>query len=72
MKIIGFITEAPVVRKILEHLHLWSTPRKRGPPPRDWPEPQAPAQGPPSTRSQEPESFDDGWPGYEEPFITYD
>ncbi len=34
MKIISFINERPVIRKILEHLNLWNDPRKQRPPPR--------------------------------------
>lgn len=54
LKIIRFITELPVIRQILKHIGLWVIA------PRD-------------PIKQEPmpelvcETFDDGWPGYEEP-----
>jgi hypothetical protein len=56
MKIISFIakSQADVIRKILEHLGLWE--KQIRPPP---PEKNIPC-----------EPFDDGWPDYEEPFIT--
>jgi hypothetical protein len=58
MKIIIFINEADVIRKILAHHCLWKekTAVERAPPVID-PE-----------RTYEP--FDDGWPHYEEPFVT--
>ncbi|MBN2232962.1 MAG: hypothetical protein JW781_09120 [Deltaproteobacteria bacterium] len=66
MKIVGFITDYPVIRKILKHLDLWERPP-----------PVAPvlpgvASVPPSPRPFAGEAlvyepFDDGWPGYEEP-----
>jgi hypothetical protein len=53
MKIVSFITEYPVVRKILKHLDLWD----RSPP--------VPVK---SSAHEELvyEPFDDGWPGCEE------
>jgi hypothetical protein len=58
MKIVSFITEDEVVRKILEHLELW--------------EERVPVERPPpeqiSERHYEP--VDDGWPGYDEPHVT--
>ncbi len=66
MKIISFITEAPVIRAILEHLHLWrDIPQPRSPP--ICPEPRTPREV-----GRHHQHIDDGWPGYEEPFITYD
>lgn len=67
MKIISFITEAPVIRAILEHLHLW----------RDISQPRSPPICPELPAPQDAshhrhEHADDGWPGYEEPFISYD
>jgi hypothetical protein len=58
MKIISFITEAEVIRKILEHLGVW--------------EEKAPVErAPPITnRKRSSEPFDDGWPQYEEPSVT--
>ena len=32
MKIIAFIEEAAIIRKILEHLRLWEEPAPRAPP----------------------------------------
>ena len=72
MKIISFINEQPVVRKILEHLDLWDEqqwqrlpPSRAGPEVPDWKKQQS-LPGEP----QQPELFDDGWPGYEEPYVT--
>jgi len=61
MKIIGFITEAVIIRRVLEHLGLWrgKTP---APPPSD----RAPS-APGHEKRYEP--FDDGWSQYEEPFV---
>ncbi len=68
MKIISFITKAQddVIRKILEHLGLW----------------EEETRPPPSLKKAEAElteiaeityePIDDGWPGYEEPYITVD
>ncbi len=58
MKIIGFINEADVIRKILEHLNLWEekSPVERAPPD--------------SIREKSYEPYDDSWPHYEEPTIT--
>ena len=53
MKIISFITEASVIRQILEHLSLWEQKLSRDPP--DW-EPFSEHSG--VVR----ELFDDGWP----------
>lgn len=63
MKIISFISKSQpeVIRKILEHLGLWE--EKIRPPPN--PPPESPLE---ETNTDEP--FDDGWPGYDEPFIT--
>ena len=65
MKIISFITEKPVIRKILEHLDLWRE-TKRGPPNKASP----PVETITEIKEREYEPFDDGWPVYEEPFIT--
>jgi hypothetical protein len=58
MKIISFISEADVIRKILEHLELWEekTPVERGPPD--------------LIREKSYEPYDDGWPQYEEPSVS--
>ncbi len=65
MKIISFITEKPVIQKILEHLGLWRE-TKRGPPNKASP----PAETIAEIKEREYEPFDDGWPVYEEPFVT--
>ena len=52
MKIISFITEASIVRQILEHLNLWGKKLTRDPPER---EPLYENSG--AVR----ELFDDGW-----------
>ncbi|MEA2115983.1 MAG: hypothetical protein U9P36_11470 [Thermodesulfobacteriota bacterium] len=66
MKIISFINERPVIRKILEHLNLWEAQQWQRPPP------ALTGQQVPVWKIQQQELFDDGWPGYEEPYITYD
>jgi len=74
MKIISFINERPVIRKILEHLNLWvEQPKQRPPPPRAGPGPPGLSQQrPPDEQLDLHNLFDDGWPGFEEPYITYD
>ena len=57
MKIISFINERPVIRKILEYLNLWI---------------EEPKQRPPEEKLKSHDLFDDSWPGFEEPYITYD
>jgi len=71
MKNISFINEPDVIRKILEHLDLWSTPEQpRSPPENRFTPPQ---HNPcPAITDQDDFDFDDGWPGYEEPYITRD
>jgi len=56
MRIISFITEHPVIREILEHLGLWGRGGVSRDPPKENP-----------LQKVVCESFDDGWPGYEEP-----
>ena len=58
MKVISFINERDVIRKILEYLGLWGNkaPLERAPPDLI------------SEKSSEP--YDDGWPQYEEPSVT--
>ncbi|MHC4268482.1 MAG: hypothetical protein ACYSWS_03760 [Planctomycetota bacterium] len=58
MKIISFITEHQIIRKILEHLELWAQKPSRDPPNRET-----------SSENNELiyEPFYDDWPGYEEP-----
>ncbi|MDF1614038.1 hypothetical protein [Desulfurivibrio dismutans] len=55
MKIISFISEAAIIRRILEHLGLWTTKK---------PKPAAPP--PALDRERRYEPFDDGWSQYEE------
>lgn len=71
MKILSFIAEPKLIRKILEHLKLWQPPPVpgRSPPAR---------AGPLLKQETEPipeiihEPLDDGWPQFEEPFIAVD
>ena len=73
MKIISFINEQSVIRKILEHLNLWNVAGQRAPPVRAGPPSPTRNHQPPITeQSPQHEIFDDGWPGFEEPYITYD
>ena len=65
MKIISVITEKAVIRKILDHLDLWKE-RRRGPSNKASP----PAEIITEIKEREYEPFDDGWPVYEEPFVT--
>jgi hypothetical protein len=60
----SFITEKQVIRKILEHLNLWEE-MKRGPPNKASPLLETEV----AVKEYKYEPFDDGWPGYEEPFI---
>jgi hypothetical protein len=73
MKIISFINERPVIRKILEHLNLWEIQQEQPRPPPSRAGPQLPVWKRRSLREnpRQQELFDDGWPGYEEPYITY-
>ena len=60
MRIISLIQDPDVIRRILEHLGLWrqdTGSRCKKP---------KPGYG-----SVVHEDFDDGWPGYEEPTITF-
>ena len=52
MRIISFITENKVIRKILEYLGLWEE------------------RAPVLVKERRYESYDDGWPEYEEPSIS--
>jgi len=60
MKIISFIYERTVIKKILVHLKLYSKPGKQRAPP-------APSGY--FSESVQYVSCDDGWPGYEEPAV---
>jgi len=66
MKIISFITEKPVIKKILEHLNLWQE-TQRTPPNKASPDPETKVR---IIKELDHEPFDDGWPEYEEPFET--
>ena len=69
MKIISFIVERKVIRKILNHLKLWPGNEIRGSP--HWAGKNGTSQAAPrQKRHYEP--FDDGWPGYEEPVYSRD
>jgi hypothetical protein len=59
MKIISFIYERTVIKKILFHLCQYSEPKQQRVPPA--PEPQI--------SIREYVSYDDGWPAYEEPSV---
>jgi hypothetical protein len=63
MKIISFITEASVIRHILEHLGLWHAK-----PTRDPPMTYALPDSGRAVPEMVCEPYDDGWPGYEEPY----
>jgi hypothetical protein len=54
------LTDAKVIRKFLEHLHLWEEEERSRPPP------LKPQTYPVRTY----ESLDEGWPGYEEPYTV--
>jgi hypothetical protein len=69
MKIINFIKEQRVIRKILVHLNLWDTPEMARPPLRVGQISQAPIQYEEHNRY---EPFDDGWPGREKPSFICD
>ncbi len=64
MKIISFITDRQVVRKILKHLQLWHEGPARSPPARAGPEILTHKWQHDMVHT---ELYDDGWPGYEEP-----
>ena len=57
MKIIAFITDLAPIRKILDHLSLWTEKEK---PYRD------PPQLTQDSQEVVHEPFDDGWPGFDE------
>ena len=64
MKIISFIVQPEVIRKILVHLELWEEFSMRRPPPMPL------AAGKVEVASgRAKESFDDGWPGYDESWV---
>jgi hypothetical protein len=59
MKIISFIYERAVIKKILIHLDLYSLPKQK--------------RAPPAVALESPKReyvlYDDGWPGYTEPSV---
>jgi hypothetical protein len=59
MKIISFIYEHAVIKKILIHLNLYSVPKQQRAPPEVALEPH----------KRKYVSYDDGWPGYIEPSV---
>jgi hypothetical protein len=69
MKIISFIAERKVIRKILTHLKLWPENEKRGSP--HWPG-KVGASPTPQRQEKHYEPIDDGWPGYDEPVFGDD
>ena len=62
MKIISFIVQPDVIKKILVHLELWEEFSRRRPPPVTLATEKVEIV---SARTKE--SFDDGWLGYDEP-----
>ncbi|MCL7488627.1 MAG: hypothetical protein M8357_10695, partial [Desulfobulbaceae bacterium] len=66
MKIISFIVQPDVIRKILVHLELWEEFSMRWPPPLVLG--AIKVQGGDDTRRKD-EIVDDGWPGYDEPWV---
>jgi len=69
MKIISFIVERKVIRKILSHLKLLPEKDIRGSP--FWPGKLKQSSNP-SRYERHYEPVDDGWPGYEEPVYNKD
>lgn len=69
MKILSFIVERKMIRKILTHLKIWPGNEIRGSP--HWREKVGAV---PTTATQEKhyEPVDDGWPGYNEPVYGSD
>ena len=59
IKLISFIYERAVIKKILVHLDLYSEPKQQ----------RAPPAAEPEKIIREYASYDDGWPGYEEPSV---
>jgi hypothetical protein len=62
MKIISFIVQPEVIRKILVHLELWEEFFRRPPPM------TLAAEKAEVVSGRAKELFDDGWPSYEEPW----
>ncbi len=70
MKIISFIKDRDVIRKILEHLDLWRIPKQPRPPPEN--KFTLPRHNPCPPVTEQEDFFDDGWPGFEEPVFSAD
>jgi len=70
MKIISFIKDRDVIRKILEHLNLWRIPKQPRPPPEN--KFTLPQHNPCPPVTEQEDFFDDGWPGYEESVFSAD
>jgi len=60
MKIISLIYEQKIIKKILDHLGLYEEdkPKRKRAPPSAW-----------DFIERIIKSYDDGWPGYKEPFV---
>ncbi len=56
MRVISFIYQRQVIRKIFEHLKIYEEKKQRAPPLKKAP-----------VKEVELVSFNDGWPGYEDP-----
>lgn len=61
MKIISFIYERTVIKKILTHLKLYEERNNQ----------RAPSAAPQYIVPTEIVPYDDGWPGYEEPVFDF-
>jgi hypothetical protein len=70
MKIISFINEPEIIRKILEYLDPWRIQEQPRSPPDNRVTP--PQHKPCPVITKQDDFFDDGRPGYEEPYITCD
>jgi hypothetical protein len=64
MKIISFIVQPEVIKKILVHLELWEELSRKRPPPRSFAAAKSEIE---FGRNHEP--FEDNWPGYDEPWV---
>ncbi|MEN8256625.1 MAG: hypothetical protein ABFS09_02060 [Thermodesulfobacteriota bacterium] len=69
MKIVSFITDNRVIRKILTYLYLWREQPSRRPPARAGPECNFQLLFKETAYN---ELNDEGWPGHDEPYTTYD
>jgi hypothetical protein len=62
LRIISFIYKKTVIKKILTHLNIFKEKKNQRAPPRTTPE---------CTEAPEIVSYDDGWPGYDEPVFDF-